>query len=81
MTPHPYRKIAIAFGIALAGVFILNVFFLFVAEERPQLSEEKMLEYQWHLCELQVRTGHPACSINWEVVHAGDLKGLGGIPP
>ena len=75
MTPLLYKIVIIALAVVLVATAILAVFSFNSIGDKPRLSDEKRLEYEWQICNLQIELGYPACVIGGEHVMAGDIRG------
>ena len=80
MTPALYRTIILALAVVLVATAILAVFSFNSIGDKPRLSEEKRLEYEWQICDLERDLGYPACFINGEFIQVDDLDETGRNP-
>ena len=75
-----YKKVTIVLIVVLMATAILAIFSFNSIGDKPRLSEEKRLEYEWQICDLERDLGYPACFINGEFIQVDDLDEDGRIP-
>ena len=81
MESHPYKKITIAFGIAVAISFSAAAILFILPGDQSQLSDERQLAYDLQICQLDRQLGAPACYFDGEFIMVEDLIESGVIPP
>ncbi len=81
MTAFPYKKITIALAATMLVTFVLAALSFSLIGDKPHLSEEKRLEYEWQICDLERDLGYPACFIDGEFVQVKNLDESGRISP
>ena len=74
MPPRFYKMIVLALVVTLLATTTLAVSYNDAIGNRPQLSDEKVLEYEWQVCDLQVDLGYPACFVNGEHILVDELS-------